>query len=85
MRLLVQLETPDAIRGRVSAVNAVFIGASNELGEFESGVTATWFGLIPSVVIGGAATLMVTGLWMRLFPSLSGMDRLPEKQEETGY
>jgi MFS family permease len=83
--LLVQLETPDAIRGRVSAVNAVFIGASNELGEFESGVTATWFGLIPSVVIGGAATLAVTGLWIRLFPSLSGIDRLPERREETGY
>ena len=51
--LLVQLETPDAIRGRVSAVNAVFIGASNELGEFESGVTAAWWGVVPSVVIGG--------------------------------
>ena len=55
--LLVQLETPDEIRGRVSAVNAVFIGASNELGEFESGVTASWFGVVPSVVIGGCATL----------------------------
>jgi MFS family permease len=75
--VLVQLETPDAIRGRVSAVNAVFIGASNELGEFESGVTARWFGLVPSVVIGGVATLAVAGLWTRLFPSLRSMDRFP--------
>jgi MFS family permease len=75
--MLVQLETPDAIRGRVSAVNGVFIGASNELGEFESGVTAAWFGLVPSVVIGGVATLIVTGLWMRFFPQLRNMDRLP--------
>ncbi len=75
--MLIQLETPDEIRGRVSAVNAVFIGASNELGEFESGVTAVWFGLVPSVVIGGAATLIVTGLWTRLFPTLRDMDRFP--------
>ena len=75
--MLVQLETPDEIRGRVSAVNAVFIGASNELGEFESGVTAAWFGLVPSVVIGGLATLGVTGLFMRLFPQMSRMDQLP--------
>jgi MFS family permease len=75
--MLIQLETPDEIRGRVSAVNAVFIGASNELGEFESGVTAVWFGLVPSVVIGGAATIAVTGLWMRLFPTLRTMDRFP--------
>jgi MFS family permease len=75
--MLIQLETPDEIRGRVSAVNAVFIGASNELGEFESGVTAVWFGLVPSVVVGGAATLLVTGLWTRLFPTLRTMDRFP--------
>jgi MFS family permease len=69
--LLVQLNTPDEIRGRVSAVNSVFIGASNELGEFESGVTAAWFGLVPAIVLGGAATLLVTVLWARvLFPSL---------------
>jgi len=76
--LLVQLETPDAIRGRVSAVNAVFIGASNELGEFESGVTAAWFGAVPAVVVGGCATLAVAALWTRLFPELAGMDRLPK-------
>jgi MFS family permease len=75
--MLVQLETPDAIRGRVSAVNGVFIGASNELGEFESGLTASWFGLVPAVVIGGVATLLVAGLWMRLFPALRRVDRFP--------
>jgi MFS family permease len=75
--LLVQLETPDAIRGRVSAVNAVFIGASNELGEFESGVTAAWWGVVPSVVVGGVATIAVAGIWTRLFPVLWRLDRFP--------
>lgn len=75
--LLVQLETPDDIRGRVSAVNAVFIGASNELGEFESGVTAAWFGTVPAVIVGGFATLLVAGVWWRRFPELSRMDRFP--------
>ena len=76
--LLVQLETPDEIRGRVSAVNAVFIGASNELGEFESGVTAAWFGAVPAVVVGGCATLVVArASWTRLFPELWRMDRFP--------
>ena len=78
--LLVQLETPDAIRGRVSAVNAVFIGASNELGEFESGVTAAWFGTVRAVVVGGIATLVVAGCWARWFPELRTMDRLPKPQ-----
>jgi MFS family permease len=78
--ILVQFATPDAIRGRVSAVNAVFIGASNELGEFESGVTAGWFGLIRALVLGGVATLAVTGIWARLFPVLSGMDRFPHAE-----
>jgi MFS family permease len=69
--MLVQLETPDEIRGRVSAVNSVFIGASNELGEFESGFTAAWFGLVPAIVVGGVVTLLVTGLWAGvLFPRL---------------
>jgi MFS family permease len=80
--LLVQYETPDDIRGRVSAVNAVFIGASNELGEFESGVTAGWFGLVRAILLGGAATLFVTGLWAVLFPVLSKMDRFPHHQKE---
>jgi MFS family permease len=65
--LLVQLETPDEIRGRVSAVNSVFIGASNELGEFESGTTAAWFGLVPAIVLGGVLTLVVAYLWARVF------------------
>ena len=79
--LLVQLETPDAIRGRVSAVNSVFIGASNELGEFESGVTAAWWGIVPAVVVGGAATIAVAGVWARLFPVLRRLDRFPEPDD----
>jgi MFS family permease len=75
--LLVQLETPDDIRGRVSAVNSVFIGASNELGEFESGVTAAWFGTVPAVIVGGCATLLVAGAWARRFPELWRLDRFP--------
>jgi MFS family permease len=75
--LLVQLETPDAIRGRVSAVNAVFIGASNELGEFRAGVTGAWLGVIPAVVVGGVASVAIAGLWMRWFPALRAMDRFP--------
>jgi MFS family permease len=82
--LLVQLETPDAIRGRVSAVNAVFIGASNELGEFESGVTAAWWGVVPSVVVGGLATIAVAGIWTRLFPVLWRLDRFPGAADATG-
>jgi MFS family permease len=76
--MLVQLETPDAIRGRVSAVNSMFIGASNELGEFESGVTARWFGLVPAIVLGGVATLVVCGEMARRFPELREMDRFPQ-------
>jgi MFS family permease len=76
--LLVQLETPDAIRGRVSAVNSVFIGASNELGEFESGVAAAWLGAVPAVVLGGGATLLVALAWMKIFPELWRMDRFPD-------
>ncbi|MYM86714.1 MFS transporter [Rugamonas sp. FT82W] len=79
--LLVQYETPDAIRGRVSAVNSVFIGASNELGEFESGLTAGWMGLTRAVLFGGAATLAVTGIWTVLFPVLSRMDRFPHEEK----
>jgi MFS family permease len=78
--LLVQLQTPDEIRGRVSAVNAVFIGASNELGEFESGTTAAWWGAVRAVVIGGVATLVVAGCWVAWFPQLRRMDRLPQPE-----
>lgn len=72
----VQLETPDEMRGRVSAVNGLFIGASNQLGEFESGLTAHWFGTVPAVVLGGVGTLLVTGVWMKLFPTLTHRDRM---------
>jgi len=82
--MLVQLETPDAIRGRVSAVNAVFIGASNELGEFESGLTAAWWGLKPAVVVGGIASVAIAGLWMRWFPDLKTMNRFPESRLRPG-
>jgi MFS family permease len=73
--MLIQLETPDAIRGRVNAVSAVFIGASNELGEFESGLLASWVGAVRSVVIGGVLTLSITAYWSKLFPELRKMDR----------
>jgi MFS family permease len=75
---LIQYSTPDLMRGRVSAVSMLFIGASNELGEFESGITAAWFGTIPAVVIGGLGTLGVVGIWMWLFPPLRTVDRLRE-------
>ncbi|WP_437782158.1 MFS transporter [Sorangium sp. So ce1097] len=80
--ILVQFETPDSIRGRVSAVNAVFIGASNELGEFESGLTARWFGLLPAIFVGGSATLAVAALWALGFPVLSRMDRFPHARRD---
>lgn len=73
---LVQIETPDEMRGRVSAVNSMFIGTSNQLGEFESGVTAALFGTVPAVLIGGIGTMVVVLLWMRLFPKLLEVDRL---------
>ncbi len=75
--LLVQLVTPDAIRGRVSAVSSVFIGASNELGEFESGTTAAWWGTVTAVLVGGSATVMVSLLWMKLFPGLRRLNEFP--------
>jgi MFS family permease len=80
---LVQLATPDAMRGRVSAVNSLFIGASNELGEFESGVTAAWFGTVPSVVLGGVGTILVGVLWMVFFPALRKLDRLSDVEDVT--
>ncbi|KQW35999.1 MFS transporter [Rhizobacter sp. Root404] len=73
---LVQLDTPNEMRGRVSAVNSVFIGASNQLGEFESGVTAAALGPVGSVVLGGIGTLLIAGLWFRLFPPLAQRDAL---------
>jgi len=73
---LVQLSTPDAMRGRVSAVSFLFIGASNQLGEFESGATAALMGVIPAAVLGGVGTLVVVGLWSVLFPALRRIDNL---------
>jgi MFS family permease len=75
---LVQLETPDPMRGRVGAVNSVFVGASNQIGEFESGVLAAWLGPVPAVVAGGVGTVIVVVLWMRWFPGLARRDRLTE-------
>jgi MFS family permease len=73
---LVQLRTPDEMRGRVSAVNTVFIGASNEVGQFESGITAQWLGTVPAVVAGGVGTIVVVALWAKLFPALRKVDTL---------
>ena len=73
---LVQLATPNEMRGRVGAVNFLFINASNQLGQFESGVTAALFGTIPAAVLGGVATVAVALLWMRLFPTLRDVERL---------
>lgn len=78
---LVQLSTPDEMRGRVSAVNSLFIGTSNEFGQFESGVTAHWFGTVPAVVLGGVGTLVVIGLWSWWFPEIRGADRLVNQLE----
>jgi MFS family permease len=73
---LVQLTTPDEMRGRVSAVNMLFIGASNEVGQFESGITAQWFGAVPAVVLGGVGTIAIVLAWSRLFPGLRKVDQL---------
>jgi len=81
---LVQLETPDTMRGRVSAVNAVFIGASNQLGEFESGATAAWWGPVASVVVGGVGSCLVAALWWRLFPELARRDELVSPRPRGG-
>jgi MFS family permease len=80
--LLVQLETPDAVRGRVSAVSSMFIGASNELGEFESGLTAKWWGAANAAVVGGVACIAVVLIYLKLFPELRTLDRFPKKREE---
>ena len=73
---LVQLATPDAMRGRVGAVNFLFINASNQLGQFESGVTAALLGAMPAAVLGGVGTVVVALLWMGLFPTLRDVERL---------
>jgi MFS family permease len=80
---LVQFATPDSMRGRVSSVNMLFVGASNELGEFESGVTAAWFGTVPAVILGGIGTLVVVVVWMWLFPPLRKVDHLQDAKVST--
>jgi MFS family permease len=80
---LVQLSTPDSMRGRVSAVNSLFIGTSNQLGEFESGMVAGLLGVIPSGIVGGIATILIALLWMRLFPDLRSIDTLPNAPKQT--
>ena len=88
---ILQLATPAAMRGRVSAVNSLFVGASNEFGEFESGLTAQWWGAVRAVVIGGIGSLVVTGLWATFFPNLRQADQLsaeslmPAEKEQTGH
>lgn len=76
---LVQIATPDEMRGRVSAVNMLFVGASNEVGQFESGVTAHWFGTVPAVVLGGVGTILVVAAWTWLFPPLRQVDELEKE------
>jgi hypothetical protein len=73
---LVQLRTPDEMRGRVGAVNFLFINASNQLGQFESGITAALFGAVPAAALGGVATIAIALLWMKLFPALRDVERL---------
>ncbi len=70
---LIQLETPDDMRGRVSAVNSLFIGTSNQIGEFKSGLTAEWFGTVPAVLIGGAGTILIVLAWIKVFPAMYGV------------
>jgi len=82
---LVQIETPDVMRGRVNAINYLFIGTSNTLGEFESGLLAAWLGAVPSALIGGLGSLLVAGIWMMIFPSLRAVDRYqPAKTDIRG-
>jgi len=80
---LIQVATPDAMRGRVSAVSMVFINTSNELGEFESGLTAKWLGASRAIVVGGVGTVAVVLAWMGVFPSLRKADRFEEKTAQS--
>jgi MFS family permease len=80
---IVQLGTPDDMRGRVSAVHMLFVGTSNELGDFRAGVVAAWLGALPAVIAGGVCTLLVTALWARFFPELRRIDRLAEVTPRT--
>jgi MFS family permease len=79
---LVQIETPDEMRGRVSAINFLFVNTSNTLGEFESGAVAAWLGAVPSALIGGLGSLLVAAIWMMIFPDLRRVDRFEPADEE---
>ena len=81
---LVQLDTPDDMRGRVSAVNAIFINTSGQLGEFESGLVAAWIGAVPATVVGGLGTLLIVGLWMLMFPTLRRRQMLQIRGDSAG-
>src|SRR5207237_10840667 len=83
-QLLIQVGTPDEMRGRVNAVDMIFVGASNELGQFESGLTAHWFVIVPAVVLGGLGTLVVTALWAWYFPELRKPNKLDSTAAEFG-
>jgi hypothetical protein len=82
---LVQLQTPDAMRSRVSAVNALFIGTSNQFGEFESGVLAALLGAVPATLLGGLGTIAVAGLWIYLFPALWRLRALDDRPWNDGW
>jgi MFS family permease len=79
---LVQLRTPDDMRGRVGAVNAMFIASSNQLGDFRAGLVASWFGTVTAIVSGGVAAIIVAGLWMALFPTLRALQRVEQELPE---
>ena len=81
---LVQFSTPDNMRGRINAVNMLFIGSSNELGEFRAGTSAAWMGAVPAAVFGGLCTLGVVAAWMWAFPSLRRVDQFEEAAEASG-
>ena len=81
---LVQFSTPDHMRGRVNAVNMLFIGSSNELGEFRAGTSAAWLGVVPAAIVGGLCTLGVVGGWMLAFQTLRKVDRFEEAAQATG-
>ena len=80
--VLIQLATPNEMRGRVNAVDMIFIGTSNELGGFESGLTAAWLGVVPAIIVGGVGAIVVTALWAWMFPALRNADQLPSVESE---
>jgi ABC-type Co2+ transport system permease subunit len=75
---VIQLATPDGMRGRVSGVHMLFVGAANEFGDFRAGLIAAWLGAVPAALAGGIGTLLIVALWRRLFPDLVRVDRLSE-------